>query len=61
MDPELVIDLPPECRRLLSTLAEFSPLGRTESDVAAYLITRQLDDMLRDGVIRLEHHVHKRP
>lgn len=50
----LEIDLPPETGRILQSIALAGVLGATVSEVAAYLIVRGLDDLMRAGVLKLE-------
>jgi hypothetical protein len=50
----LAIDLPSEVRHMLQAIALAGVLGGTPEEVAAYLVTRGLDDMLRSGCVRLE-------
>lgn len=52
MEP-LAVDLPPEVRRLLELIAEAGVIATTPEEAAAYLITREIDDLLRCGAVRL--------
>ena len=53
MKEPLAIELPHEIRCLLELMAEAGILGGTAEEVSAYLITRELDDMLRSGCVKL--------
>jgi len=50
----LELDLPSETRRCLRAMAEVGLLGSTSEDVAAYLILRGIDDMMRAGVLSFQ-------
>ena len=45
--------LPANVMRRLEVLAEMSLYGPTKTEVAAYLIRRGVDDLIRNGVLRL--------
>lgn len=54
MIDELVLScLTGEQRRILQLMAEAGVVGGTEEEVAVYLITRSLVDMMRCGVLKL--------
>lgn len=46
--------LPRDTMHLLELIAEAGILGGTAEEVAAYLVTRELDDMLRSGCVKFD-------
>jgi hypothetical protein len=54
MLPEpLQVELSHEVRRLLELIAEAGVIASTPEEVAVYFITREIDDLLRSGAIKL--------
>ena len=51
--PPLQIELPHGARRLLEVIAEHGPFGDTVEEVAAFLIIREIDDLMRCEAIRI--------
>lgn len=54
MSEPLALDLPGEVRRLLTFMGDVGILGSSPEEVAAYLVTRGIDDMFRAGTLKLE-------
>jgi hypothetical protein len=52
LDP-MHIDVPHEQRLILQAIALVGILGGTPEEVAAYLLTRGIDDLLRSGCVKL--------
>lgn len=50
---ETTLDLPPEIVRILQAMAEAGVVGGTVEEVAQYLITREIDDLLRSQCLKL--------
>lgn len=53
MSEPLAVELPPETRRILQHMADVGLLGATPGEVAAYLILREIDDLMRAKVLSL--------
>jgi hypothetical protein len=53
MDDLVLSMLTVQQRRVLQIMAEAGVVGASEEEVAIYLITRGIDDLMRDGVLKL--------